>query len=85
MLRRASGPEIGLPPGVRLAPPVADGRYPLPVRLPRAKHRGQGVRELYQEPDPRRLDERRHSRARRRALDQLHALGYAVTLTEEAA
>ena len=41
--------------------------------------------ELYQEPDPRRLDERRRARARQRALDQLHALGYTVTLSDPAA
>ncbi len=41
--------------------------------------------ELYQERDPRRLDERRRARTRQRALDQLHALGYTVTLAEPAA
>jgi transposase len=36
--------------------------------------------EVYQERDPRRLDERRRARTRQRALDQLRTLGYAVTL-----
>ena len=41
--------------------------------------------EVYQERDPRLLDERRRTRTRQRALDQLHALGYTVTLAEPAA
>ncbi len=36
--------------------------------------------ELYQERPPIRLDERRRSRRRPRALDQLAALGYTLTL-----
>jgi transposase len=37
--------------------------------------------EVYQEPGPAYLDERRRQRVQHRALDQLRALGYAVTLT----
>jgi len=41
--------------------------------------------EVYQERDLTRLDERRRARVRQRALDQLHALGYTVTLAASAA
>ena len=40
--------------------------------------------EVYQERDPRLLDERRRTRTPQRALDQLHPLGYTVTLAEPA-
>ncbi len=37
--------------------------------------------EVYQEPGPAYLDERRRRRAQQRAIDQLRALGYDVALT----
>jgi hypothetical protein len=40
--------------------------------------------EVYQECDLTRLDERRGARVRQRAPDQLHALGYRVTLATPA-
>jgi transposase len=41
--------------------------------------------EVYEEPVAVPLDERRRARLRRRALDQLAALGYTVTLSQDAA
>jgi transposase len=38
-------------------------------------------KETYHDLDPRQLDDRRRARAERRAVDQLNALGYEVTLT----